>query len=278
MIEPDQHGPPGVKQCCASFYGSGAARYLLGESFHPGGIDLTLELAGMLRLGAESSVLDVASGKGTSAFAIADRFGCRVTGVDLSDANVLESTAEAHRRGLSSRVRFVVGDAEGLPFPSGSFDAVLCECAFCTFPDKGKAALEFARVLRPGGRVGMSDLTRTADPLPELSGLLSWIACIGDAQPVARYADWLASARFTIMASVERDACLSRLVEQVRGKLLLSEIMIGLKKLQLPGLDIGQAKDFASAAERAVKRKQLGYALLVAELGLPEGAARGRRG
>jgi arsenite methyltransferase len=267
VTESDQKEPPDVKGCCASFYGSDAARYLLGDSFHPGGVELTVELAGMLRLDANSNLLDVASGRGTSAFVVAERFGCRVTGIDLSAANVMESTVEAEKRGLSSRVQFIVGDAEALPFPAGSFDAVLCECAFCTFPDKAKAATEFARILRPGGRVGMSDLTRTADPLPELNGLLAWIACIGDAQPVARYADWLANADFTITAIAERDVYLSRMVEQVRGKLLLADIMIGLKKLQLPGLDIAQAKDFASAADRAVKRKHLGYALLVAELG-----------
>jgi SAM-dependent methyltransferase len=74
--------------------------------------------------------------------------------------------AHLRRCGLSSRVRFIVGAAETLPFPSESFDAPLCECAFCTFSDKERAASEFARILRPGGLVGMSDLTRTADPLP----------------------------------------------------------------------------------------------------------------
>jgi ubiquinone/menaquinone biosynthesis C-methylase UbiE len=267
VTESEQDVLPDVKQCCASFYGSDAARYLLGESFHPGGVELTVELAGMLRLDAQSNLLDVASGKGTSAFAVAERFGCRVSGVDLSAANVMESMVEAEKRGLSSRVQFIVGDAERLPFQPGSFDAVLCECAFCTFPDKAKAATEFARILRPGGRVGMSDLTRTAEPLPELNGLLAWIACIGDARPVACYADWLGNAGFMITAIAERNVCLTRMVEQVRGKLLLADITIGLKKLQLPGLDIAQAKDFASSADRAVKRKQLGYALLVAELG-----------
>ncbi len=111
----------------------------------------------------------------------------------------------------------------------------------------------------------MSDLTRAAVPLPELDGLLAWIACIGDAQPAERYADWLEQAGFTIVAGVARDDCLRRMVEQIRGKLLLAEIMIGLKKLQLPGFDLQQAKQFASAAGKAVKDNTLGYALLVAE-------------
>jgi hypothetical protein len=59
-------------------------------------------------------------------------FGCSVVGTDLSAANVAEANAEAERRGLSERVRFSTGDAEVLPFAPRTFDALLCECAFCT--------------------------------------------------------------------------------------------------------------------------------------------------
>ena len=261
----EPHAASDVKQCCAALYGSDAARFLLGDSFHPGGIELTLELAGMLRLDAEAALLDVACGKGTSALAAAERFGCRATGVDLSAANVAEANAEAARRGLADRVRFVVGDAEALPFAAASFDALLCECAFCTFPDKARAAWEFARVVRSGGRVGISDLTRAPGAIPELDGLLAWIACIGDARPLESYAQWLTGAEFSIAATVAREAVIARMVDGVRGKILLADVMIGLKRLQLPGFDAQQAKRFASAAEQAVKAKQLGYALLVAE-------------
>jgi SAM-dependent methyltransferase len=266
VSDAEDHGSADVKQCCALLYGSEAARFLLGESFHPGGIDLTLELAGMLSITADSFVLDVAAGRGTSAFAVAERFGCRVTGIDLSAANVAEASAEAAARGLADRVAFVLADAEDLPFASATFSAILCECAFCTFPDKAKAATEFARVLGPRGRVGISDLTRVAGPLPELDGLLAWIACIGDAQPVERYADWLRGAGFSVAAAGPRDECLRAMVAQVRSKLFVAEAMIGLKKLQLPGFDLEEAKRLANAADRAVKNEKLGYALLVGEL------------
>jgi ubiquinone/menaquinone biosynthesis C-methylase UbiE len=142
----------------------------------------------------------------------------------------------------------------------------LCECAFCTFPNKATAAAEFTRVLRAGGRVGISDLTRVADPLPELDGLLAWIACIGDAQPIESYAGWLAGAGLALKASSPRNECLQAMVDQIRNKLLLADIMIGLKKLDLPGLDIQQAKQFAVAAADAIKHNKLGYAILIGEL------------
>jgi ubiquinone/menaquinone biosynthesis C-methylase UbiE len=76
----------------------------------------------------------VASGRGTSAFHLAKSFGCKATGVDLSEENVHLATAEAARRGLGDRVSFELGDAERLPFGDSTFDAIVCECAFCTFP------------------------------------------------------------------------------------------------------------------------------------------------
>ncbi|MFN2527303.1 MAG: class I SAM-dependent methyltransferase [Candidatus Baltobacteraceae bacterium] len=254
-----------VKSCCSIVYGSDAARFLLGDSFHPGGIDLTLELASMMLLTPETLMLDVACGKGASALAIAQHFGCKVVGIDLSQTNVAEASAIAAERGLSDRVSFQLADAETLPFEPESFDALLCECAFCTFPDKAKAAFEFHRVLRPGGKVGMSDLTRVPEPLPELAGLLSWVACIGDAQPLGSYTTMLERAGFQITAGGERDHCLAEMAAQIRSRLFLAEAMIGLGKLELPGFDIAQAKQFAIAAAQAVREHKLGYALIAAQ-------------
>src|SRR5689334_16551302 len=165
----ERHDAGEIKQCCARLYESEIVTRLLGESFHPGGAALTERLGQLLSLTPESRVLDAASGRGTSAILIAQRFGCAVIGVDLSAQNVDLANAEAHRLGLAGRVSFRVGDAERLPLDDETVDAVICECAFCTFPDKRAAALEFARVLKPGGRVGLSDITRAPGPPSELA-------------------------------------------------------------------------------------------------------------
>ena len=254
----------GIKQCCANVYGSDAARYLLGDSFHPGGMRLTEELASLLELSPAASVLDVASGKGTTALFLAERFGCRVTGIDLSEQNIRDARNEASKRGLSSLVDFRLADAEALPFEAGTFEAILCECAFCTFPSKKTAASEFERVLKPGGRVGISDITRDGSPLPDLDGLLAWIACIGDAQPLQSYAHWLSAAGFRPSVAEQRDHCLQQMVQGIRSKILLAEIMIGLKKLELPGLDVSEAKAFSKAAQDAIAANRLGYGIIVA--------------
>jgi arsenite methyltransferase len=253
-----------IKQCCATFYGSDLARMLLGESFHPGGVRLTQRIGELLGLTPTAHVLDVAAGPGTSALHLAKSFGCRVTGIDLSEANISAARAAADAQGLSQLAQFELADAERLPFPDASFDAIVCECAFCTFPGKDIAAAEFARVLKMGGGVGISDLTRTAAPLPELEGLLAWIACIGDALPVQEYGSILTHAGLSVEKTEMHDEALGEMVRGVQSRLLGVEIASGLGKLDIPGLDLSAAKQFASAAAEAIRNGKLGYTILVA--------------
>jgi SAM-dependent methyltransferase len=146
-----------IKACCATTYGTDAVALVLGEAYHPGGLALTRHLASTLGLRAGDRVADIAAGPGTTARLLAAEHGVTVAGVDLDESTVERARAAAERAGLSAQVRFHLGDAERLPLPDNAFDAVVCECAFCTFPDKATAAAEFARVLRPGGRVGITE-------------------------------------------------------------------------------------------------------------------------
>ncbi|HSG15767.1 MAG TPA: methyltransferase domain-containing protein [Anaerolineae bacterium] len=254
-----------IKACCAAVYESDWARLLLGDSFHPGGPILTERLGSLMELGPNSRVLDVAAGTGGSALFLAERFGCEVVGIDYSRESVALANAAAAEAGLAGRVRFELGDAEQLPFDNGSFDAVICECAFCTFPDKTKAAAEIARVLRPSGRLGLSDLTRSGSLPAELEGLLAWIACIADAQPVDRYVEYLASAGLTVNQVETHDEALSQTVSDVRARLLGAELLVKLKKIDLPGADFEQARIIARSAAEAIRDGKLGYALLLAK-------------
>ena len=261
----DSSSATAVKQCCANLYESDLARALLGDSFHPGGLKLTERLGQLLQLGERSRFLDVASGRGTSALFLAEKFGCTIIGLDYGKQNVGVANESAAERGFSSRVRFEHADAEQLPFRDASFDAVICECAFCTFRDKAKAAGEFARVLRRGGRVGISDLTRSAELPKELEGLLAWISCIADAQPIEKYLEWFTSAGLAPRTTESHDEALHEMVRQVQAKLLGAEVLVGLKKIDLPGIDFLSAKQMAATALSAVQLRHLGYALIAAE-------------
>jgi ubiquinone/menaquinone biosynthesis C-methylase UbiE len=248
-----------IKSCCARLYESDFVRILLGESFHPGGLTLTSRLGELLKLGSHSRVLDVACGKGASAIHIAERFCCEVVGIDYSEENVRDANQSA-----CERVRFEQGDSERLLFEDDSFDAIICECAFCTFTNKATAAYEFFRVLKPGGQVGLSDLTRVRELPPDLTTLMAWVACIADAQPADVYAQMFRDAGFRVNAIENHDDALREMVHQIRMKLLGMEIAIGLKKLNLPDLDLTAAKRLSAGALQAVSQRQLGYAIVTA--------------
>lgn len=255
-----------AKSCCALAYESEVARWLMGDSFHPGGLALTERLGERLGLKPGLKVLDVASGRGTSALHLAKRFGCEVVGVDLGRGAVEAARAAAKLGALEHLVSFEEADAERLPFDDETFDAVVCECAFCLFPDKAAAAREMARVLRPSGRLGLTDLVRQG-PLPSgLDGLMGWVACIADAGPLEAYVETLGDAGFQSRLTERHDAALAEVADRMRRQLFAAEVLVGLGKLSWPGFDFRTANDLARQASAAIGAGRLGYVLISAEL------------
>jgi SAM-dependent methyltransferase len=257
-------GPEVVKACCAATYGADVVALLLGDAYHPGGLALTRQLVDLLALTPTEQVLDVASGRGTTALMLAGDYGLRVEGVDLSAANVALALGAAHAADLAARVVFTTGDAEALPYPDAIFDAVVCECAFCTFPDKPTAAAELARVLRPGGRVGITDVVAEPGRLPaELTGLAAWVACIADARPVAEYAAILTDAGLRVTHTGRHDVALSRMIDQIEARLAVVR-MTARDRAEALGVDLDRAPTVVAAARAAVADGALGYAMLTA--------------
>ena len=106
-------------------------------------------------------VLDVASGRGAVLFRAAERVGSNghAEGIDLAEGMVQATNADAERRGLPARVRLM--DAEHLDYPDASFDRVLCGFGIMFPPDQLRVLRECQRVLRSGGRIGLSTWQRT---------------------------------------------------------------------------------------------------------------------
>lgn len=252
-----------IKSCCAKFYENDLTAFLLGRSFHPSGLELTRTLSERLKLAPEDRLLDVASGNGTSAIFIAKEFGCGVVGVDYGSENVQKSREMARLEGVEN-VDFRVGDAEELPFESGIFDAVISECALCTFPNKEKAASEMFRVLRVGGRVGITDVTiANEDALPEdMRDMIYRISCIADAKSIEGYETILKNAGFRNIRSERHDDALVNLVEQIKRRVFLMEMVIGLGKLDI---DLEEGKRMIHRALNEIEKGTLGYALITGE-------------
>jgi ubiquinone/menaquinone biosynthesis C-methylase UbiE len=114
------------------------------------------QLAEACDLRWDERVLDVAAGNGNATLAAARR-GCKVTSTDYVQA-LLDRGAE-RARAERLEVNFQLADAEALPFPDASFDAVLSTFGVMFAPDQPKAAAEMARVCRPGGRIGLANWT-----------------------------------------------------------------------------------------------------------------------
>jgi arsenite methyltransferase len=261
--------PADLKACCADLYASDWVRLLIGDSLHPGGLALTRRLGTLLGLRKGERLLDVACGRGASALEIAGTFGSGVVGVDYGSESVRAATAAAAEAGLSRLVDFMVGDAEALPVQDGTVDAVLCECALGTFPNKDAAVGEFARVLTSSGRVGIADIVSSGPVPPELETLLARVACVADARPLDEYAKLLEKAGFRLTAAERHDEALTSMVDDIRGRLLGADLLVKLGKVALPGADLEQASLMARSAATAVREGRLGYVLITAVKAAP---------
>jgi ubiquinone/menaquinone biosynthesis C-methylase UbiE len=120
------------------------------DEFHIRGRRATLQLAERMALGQDCHVLDIGSGIGGPARTLAEAYGCRVTGIDLTRTFCETAKAISGWLGHTNMVRFVQCDATNLPFASASFDAAMTIHAAMNIPDKKAVYAGARRVLKPG--------------------------------------------------------------------------------------------------------------------------------
>jgi SAM-dependent methyltransferase len=140
----------------------------LGITKHPGSMEATRELVERCKIGPGKVVLDVGCGVGATPCFLAKRYGCRVIGVDLLDEMIVQARSRAKKQGLEDLVEFRVADGRDLPFDDNSFDATITESVAVFFDDKPAALQEFVRVTRPGGYVGLNEMSWFESPSPEM--------------------------------------------------------------------------------------------------------------
>jgi arsenite methyltransferase len=114
----------------------------------------------MGRLAPDERVLDLGSGAGTDSLVAAQMVGEQghVTGIDMTHEMLAKARAAAAEMGATN-VEFVEGEAERLPFPDASFDVVISNGVIDLIPDKDAVFIELFRVLAPGGRIQVADVT-----------------------------------------------------------------------------------------------------------------------
>ncbi len=144
-----------------------------GMTKHPGGLKATSRLIELCHINEDKYVLVVGCGVGATPCYLARLYGCRVVGVDLSEAMIDRSNERAKREGVEDRLEFRVADAQNLPFEDAVFDAVICESVNAFIENKQRAIDEYVRVIKPGGYVGLNEVTWIKAPPPALADYLT---------------------------------------------------------------------------------------------------------
>ena len=137
------------------------------DQFHGRGLEATVEIADALTVRATDHILDVGSGIGGPTRYFANRFGCRVTGIDLT-AEFCDVARELTRAtGLDAKVDFVDGDALAMPFVNGTFDGAYSMFVSMNIADKAALYREIHRVVKPGGWLMLSEIAKGPGAAPD---------------------------------------------------------------------------------------------------------------
>jgi SAM-dependent methyltransferase len=191
------------------------------------------------------TVLDLGSGGGIDVLLSARRVGPtgKAYGLDMTD-DMLALARENQRKAGLSNVEFLKGEIEHIPLPDNSVDVVISNCVINLSADKDQVLREAFRVLKPGGRLAVSDVvTRGEVPAEVRRNMLLWVGCIAGALQDSEYADKLAAVGFE---RVEIEPTRVYNIEDARGFLRGQGIDVDAMAPQVEG-------KFMSSFIRAVK-------------------------
>ena len=227
------------------------------DVLHPGGLDITRELAEHCRIGHDTYVLDVAAGTGETACYLAGRFGARVVGIDASARMVERAQRKAAERALS--IDFRTADAIHLPFADATFDAVISECTLCLL-DKTRALAEMVRVAKPGGYVGMHDICWRSDTPDDVKQRL--VELEGERpETMSGWQGLFAAAGLVAVEVVDKAALIPTWVRDIRRGLGLGgQVRIFAKVLRRWGW---RGLRDVLESERIFQSRYTGYAIIV---------------
>lgn len=250
---------------CCNFYEHQIVQTLLGSSFHPGGLALTKRLGEELGFTSNDRILDLASGLGTSAIALAEEFGATVVGIELSSENIVKAQKLVEKKKLENLVSFRNGMVDKLPFENNTFDYVLSECSFCLFKDKNKVAQEIHRILKPNGKVIISDIAIEKKLPFDIENLVFQVACIASAVSMSTYANYFKRNGFMIQSLTGDVNILLQFAEGIKKKIFVLELASGLRKIDLGTLNIKEIKMWIEKAKELLHNGYATYMIMIGE-------------
>ncbi|MCX6668253.1 MAG: arsenite methyltransferase [Methanothrix sp.] len=202
----------------------------------PSGSNLGLGCGNPIALAAikeGETVLDLGSGAGFDSFLASERVGSsgRVIGVDMTP-EMVERARENAARGNYSNVEFRLGELERLPVADGSVDVTISNCVINLVPDKKKAFAEAFRVLKPGGRLMVSDIVLLQD-LPDFvkQSAEAYVGCLSGAVEKEHYLEIIKSSGFEDVEVIEESILsLDLLRSDPIGQALVEKVFSGKRK------------------------------------------------
>ncbi|MBI3014499.1 MAG: arsenite methyltransferase [Candidatus Tectomicrobia bacterium] len=151
-------------------------------------------------------VLDLGSGGGIDVFLAAEKVGAsgHVIGVDMTPEMVELARSNAGKL-AAANVEFRLGEIENLPVESGTIDVILSNCVINLSPEKEKVFAEAFRVLKPGGKIIISDVVSRQELPPQVrDSLAEWARCAGGVIPEDRYLNLMERAGFSPIEVLSR--------------------------------------------------------------------------
>jgi ubiquinone/menaquinone biosynthesis C-methylase UbiE len=203
------------------------------DEFHIGGRQASEEFLDQLQLEERSLVLDVGCGLGGPARFVASRFGCLVSGIDLTQEYVDTGNVLSNWVGLDKKVILQQGSAMALPFPDGQFDAAYMMHVGMNIADKKSLFSEVFNVLKPGGIFGIYDVMQVGSG--EMEYPAPWAASENTSALASPqdYRTGLKEAGFNILATRERGDFAVEFFENIKRRMteMTEEPLLGLHVL-----------------------------------------------
>ncbi len=188
------------------------------DEFHIGGRVATQAFLDQLDIAADDHVLDIGCGLGGASRFAAQQYGCRVTGIDITDEYVKTGEVLCSWVGLNNRITLEHGDATATPYLDGAFDKAYMMHVGMNIANKKALASELHRILRPGGRLGIYDVMRVGSG--DLNFPVPWATTPeeSDVSSPDEYKASLEAAGFRIIAERNRSAFALKFFSQLQAK------------------------------------------------------------
>lgn len=181
------------------------------------------------------TVLDLGSGGGIDVFLAAKKVGAngKVIGVDMTKEMILKARATASKYGYKN-VEFRLGEIENLPIEDNSVDVVISNCVVNLSPDKEKVFREAYRVLKPNGRIMISDIVTEEElPLEVRKSFKAWAGCVAGALEKNQYLDTIKTTGFKNVKILSESTFTIDVSQELTGKITSVQVE-GYKKNAIP--------------------------------------------